>query len=158
MRRKTDCFQDVHRFQFVLVTVGIFCVIPFSGTHALNIKNQQSLKQFAAVVLKDIIDPVFTRELLVSTNTGEQFIQHSFIARMDEFFRHELETEATASAAKVGDEAHAPTVLGSQVLRNDDFVQSDLCAFDANQPCGRVAPGKYSLQAAPFEDAPQSLW
>src|SRR5712664_4949637 len=79
MRGKALCEQRVHRLQFVLPTVLIARVVALTTAGAFESRDEQELKEFAAVVLKDVADAVLRRERLVFADEGKQAVEFRLV-------------------------------------------------------------------------------
>src|SRR5437879_4358993 len=79
MGGKALCEQRVHRLQFVFPAVLIAGVVALTTASAFESRDEQELKEFAAVVLKDVADAVLRRERLVFADEGKQAVEFRLV-------------------------------------------------------------------------------
>src|SRR5258708_1728169 len=67
--------QNVDGLQLVLISISVNGVVAFARLQNGEVQNEADLKYFTSIVLKDVGDAMFHRELLILAYRGEQLLK-----------------------------------------------------------------------------------
>ena len=67
---------DIDGFQLIFAALLILRVVPFPLRQNREAKHENDLQELPAIVLKDVLDAVFRRQLLILPNGGKKLVQN----------------------------------------------------------------------------------